>query len=380
MPRPDGRRILFLQVANPAAYPPTIHAAQILATAGWRVTLLSAPVKGSTLSMDVGPGLELRSIGARPSHVIGRGVYLRYLAAAAALALRQRPAVVYASDPFSAGPGIVAANLAGARLVYHEHDSPPPGAPASWVGRLRRAAAQKAEMVVLPNEGRAATVGEDLGVAEKTLTVWNLPGRGELPCLPGPGDERLQLYYHGSINPDRLPEAVIQAVAKLGGRAHLRIAGYEAPGARGYVQQLLGLGAKPGGAPLAEYLGEIPRREDLLVQAARAQVGLAFMPSASGDLNMRHMVGASNKAFDYMAAGLALLVSEQPDWRRTFVEPGYGLACDPNDPDALAQRLGWFIDHPGARQAMGAAGRARIEEDWTYEAAFAPVLARLERG
>ena len=101
------------------------------------------------------------------------------------------------------------------------------------------------------------------------------------------------------------------------------------------------------------------------------------MPLATDDPNMRDMVGASNKAFDYLAAGQALLVSDRPDWRAAFVEPGFARACDPNDADALAEAFGWFADHPQERQAMGADGRLRIEQDWNYDTAFAPVLARL---
>ena len=57
------------------------------------------------------------------------------------------------------------------------------------------------------------------------------------------------------------------------------------------------------------------------------------MPRTSDDMNMLNMTGASNKAFDYMAAGLTLLVSDLPDWHAMFVAPGFGRACDPADPD-----------------------------------------------
>ena len=77
----------------------------------------------------------------------------------------------------------------------------------------------------------------------------------------------------------------------------------------------------------------VPRRADLLAEAARAHIGLSLMPLKTGDLNMNHMTGASNKPFDYMAAGLALLVSDLPDWTRMFVEPGFGFACNPADVD-----------------------------------------------
>ena len=101
------------------------------------------------------------------------------------------------------------------------------------------------------------------------------------------------------------------------------------------------------------------------------------MPRHSSDLNLAHMTGASNKPFDYMAAGLALLVSDRPDWRDMFVAPGYARACDPTDPASIAAALTWFLDHPAERRAMGASGRAKIAAEWNYDSAFAPVMSAL---
>ena len=81
--------------------------------------------------------------------------YALYAAAAARLALRLRPDVVYASDPLGAGPGLLAARLAGAALVYHEHDSPSPGMLHPMLARSRAAAARAAQLIVFPNEERA---------------------------------------------------------------------------------------------------------------------------------------------------------------------------------------------------------------------------------
>ena len=92
------------------------------------------------------------------------------------------------------------------------------------------------------------------------------------------------------------------------------------------------------------------------------------------------MTGASNKPFDYMAAGLALLVSERPDWRDMFVGPGYARACDPTDPASIAAAVTWFIDHPAERRAMGACGRAKIEAEWNYDSAFRSVMTALSEG
>ena len=38
------------------------------------------------------------------------------------------------------------------------------------------------------------------------------------------------------------------------------------------------------------------------------------------DINLNYMTGASNKPFDYMACGLALLVCDLSDWKQMYVE------------------------------------------------------------
>jgi glycosyltransferase involved in cell wall biosynthesis len=89
------------------------------------------------------------------------------------------------------------------------------------------------------------------------------------------------------------------------------------------------------------------------------------------------MVGASNKPFDYLSSGLALLVSDLPDWRTNYVEMGYGLACDPDDPESIATALRWFLNHQVEMRAMGERGRQRIATEWNYEKEFLPILERI---
>ncbi|HUS96911.1 MAG TPA: glycosyltransferase, partial [Hyphomicrobiaceae bacterium] len=107
---------------------------------------------------------------------------------------------------------------------------------------------------------------------------------------------------------------------------------------------------------------------------ATAHIGLATMPRMSQDVNVRHMVGASNKVFDYMAAGLPLLVSDLADWQDTFVARGFGRACDPDDPGSVAAEFSWFVENAAERRAMAARNRVKVETDWNYDTAFAKVL------
>ena len=68
-----------------------------------------------------------------------------------------------------------------------------------------------------------------------------------------------------------------------------------------------------------------------------------------------------------------MLVSDLPVWRSLFVEPGYGLGCNAEDPQSIAEALSWLMDHSTEMRAMGERGRQRVTADWNYETQFGPV-------
>jgi glycosyltransferase involved in cell wall biosynthesis len=232
--------------------------------------------------------------------------------------------------------------------------------------------------VVFPNAMRAKAAFEALGAsAERASIVWNVPRRAEMPVaseITQLNGAPLVLYFHGSIGPRRLPETILEAIADYGGAVTLWVAGYEAPDSVGYVESLCRKWNVVG-RELIRYLGQIPLHEDLLVQAAQAHVGLALMPMQSSDLNMLHMAGASNKPFDYMAAGLPLIVSDLPEWREMFVNSGFGRACNPGSSRSLADAIRAYFDAPKERAAMGIRCQQKIREEWCYEVLGAELIA-----
>jgi glycosyltransferase involved in cell wall biosynthesis len=209
------------------------------------------------------------------------------------------------------------------------------------------------------------------------LIVWNCPRREEIaPPRIAQTRDLLRVLYHGSIEPDRLPPSTIEALAMLPAGVHLTVIGYETIGHRGYVQELRELACRLGVADRVEFVEALPRHE-LMLRCRQHDVGLAFMPTTSADVNLAHMTGASNKPFDYLACGLALLVSDLPDWRTMYVAPEYGLACDPATPASIAAALRWFLEYPEERRAMGERGRQRIAAEWNYEQEFQKVYQEL---
>jgi glycosyltransferase involved in cell wall biosynthesis len=243
----------------------------------------------------------------------------------------------------------------------------------AYRGRLGR----DANLCILPQQARLLKFLETTKRTKPAFCVWNCPRLDEIPDLNSDQDHELVIYYHGSITSARLPIQLIVAASRFKGAIRVRIAGYETLGSIGYLGELIALAAKNGAAGMIEPLGTIPRHE-LLRSASKAQVGLSLMPKQSEDINIQHMVGASNKAFDYMASALPLLVSDLPEWVAMFVDPGYARACDPDDPDSIEAALRWYLEHPDERRQMGRRGQDKIRRAWNYESMFAGVLERLE--
>ncbi len=188
--------------------------------------------------------------------------------------------------------------------------------------------------------------------------VWNCPASNEVVSEPRAAVTcPIWLLYHGSIVPDRLPGTVLDALTSLPDSVMLRVVGYETVGSRGYIAELMHRSETLGLQNRVEFLKTIPQRADLLRITAESDIGLALMPKCPSDWNCETMTGASNKAFDYLACGLALVVTDLPDWRETFIEPGYARGCDPGDPRSIAAAILYMVENLGRMRAMGESGR-----------------------
>jgi glycosyltransferase involved in cell wall biosynthesis len=377
------KRILYLQFTNPANYPPLEHSSRILAGQGWDVLFLgTAALRASDLQFRSCSQIQVKKMplatGARQ-----KIQYACFFVWALYWTFRWRPRWIYASDPLACPIVWLMQKLFGVRVLYHEHDSPSLAQPQSAFMRAvvacRNKLAREAALCVLPQADRLRHFTETTNRAGPTVCVWNCPSRKEAQHgAVAPKDMPLILYYHGSIGRSRLPPTVLIAAMRFRRAVRLRIAGYETVGSIGYVRELMSLAEKQGLSDIIDVLGTITLRRDMLRSALQSHVGLSLMPKEADDSNLRYMVGASNKPFDYMACGLPLLVSNLPDWTSTFVAPGWALNCDPDDDGSIQDALQWFLDHPAERREMGRKGQAKIKSEWNYETMFSDVLMKLE--
>ena len=375
-------RVLYVQYTNPGMYPPLVRGAKLLAESGAQVAMVGTRVRG-TDALSVAPerGIDVRLMPAATDGWKLKAHYARYAAWVTRQGTSWRPDWIYASDVLSTPIAIGLAALTGARVVYHEHDAPSPSE-GSWAVRwcldARRRLVRQADIVVTPNAERSAQLSARAG-DRSVYTVWNCPRRPtERPSVTKATD-CLRVIFRGSLNALRLPLAAIDALAQVGPRVTLDIAGYETVGSRGFLSSVSEHAERLGVGERVRVLGTVPE-EQLSIICEQCNLGLAFMPQHSHDENMRHMTGASNKVFEYLGYGVTPVVSDLPDWRRTFVDPGCAIACDPTSAESIATTFAWAIQNPDAVTAVAERGWQRLSADWNYETQFEPVLKAMWDG
>ena len=370
--------MLVVQYSNPAAYPPMEHASRLLADAGYTVALRGLGLLAG-VTLEPHPHVEMRLQPPAPGGLRQKLGFARFMAWIRHEAARLRPDWIYVSDPLAAPAAWLAGAGRGVRCVYHEHDAPGHGHSAAigLVMAARRRIARRADVCVVPSHGRRERLVADTG-RETVIVAWNTPLLDEV-ASPEPAaraDGRTRLLFHGSIVPARVPETLLHALARLPRTVTCCLTGYD-PSGGGYLAHLRVVADGLGLGDRLEFAGTIPSRRELLARCGAFDVGLSLLPRTPDSFNEETMLGASNKPFDYLARGLALIVPDRPDWREVFVVPGYGVACDPASVESLAAAVLGLHERPVARRQMGLAGRARILADWHYERAFAPVLAAM---
>ena len=369
-----SRRILYLQYTNPAGYPPLLHSAGMLAEAGWQVLFVGRPAEGAaSLVLPAHEAIRYLQVdGAMAAHGVTR--YAHFATRALLAGARFRPDWCYASDALSTPVALMMRGVWRPRLLYHEHDAPPPAALRPRIRKARARLATRADIVIAPSAERLALVPKGRG---RRYVVWNCPRRSEVATgAAAPSGQHFRLVYHGSLSRDRLTPQFIDALRMLPAEVALEIYGYETAGHRGYAAELLQRAQAAGVGERVRYHGPVPARAELLARLRGHQLGIATIV-AGADHNLDTLAGASNKAFEYLALGIPLLISRDAAWQRLYQDPGYAVDCVPTDAASIAAAVRGLLADPGRARSMGEQGRARIAAEWNYETQFAPVLEQL---
>lgn len=354
--------------------------AQTLTAAGYRVTVVA----------DAAPGLPERERRAaidvlRVPRAGPRLPGIRFVAHELRLARRLRairPDILHAHDSNALVPVALAARALRVPYVYDAHDL--------WLGRPRR---ERSRLYFVLNQA-LYTVVERLLVprAAATITVsppivdhlarrYGLDHVGLVPNYPVPGDRPVPRDIHllpggDGVHPD-LP-VVLYLGGLMGGRGLAELVDAVAI-VDGVQLVLLGEGVLAGELRRrAERMGVGERvhvvppvpPDDVLAVAASADVGVS--PIVPSCLNYRYSM--PNKLFQYMGAGIPVVASDFPQVRAVVESASCGLVVDTTRPAAIADAIRRILSDREAARAMGARGRAAVEDRYNWSSAAATLV------
>jgi hypothetical protein len=273
--------------------------------------------------------------------------------------------------------------LLGFRVCYHEHDSPNAQSRSGFELIIRLCRGQLgriANLNILPQAARCQLFQREIGTQRPVFRIWNCPRREEVSIQPRQERQLYQplgIYYHGSISITRIPLTLIEAAGSSGLPIIIRVIGYETVGSHGTSSVLSQLARQYSSSLQLELLG--PRsRHELSSNMSNMHLGWVAYPEKDADINLRHLAGASNKAFDYLAAGLTLLTNQSSEWLHLYSNNGLAYSCDPDDCMSIQSSLFAAYHNPSITQRMGEAGRVKVLNQWNYEAEFANTLSFIQ--
>lgn len=305
--------------------------------------------------------LTIHDLGRAPGGRLGRFLIgsVRVLRAV----LRLRPSMIHIHDP-ELVPVCVMLSWTGLSVIYDVHEDMPTQIlakhwlprlvrrPIAWlVGLLERMAGRNFSAVVAATQ----TIGARFP-AKSTVLVRNYPLLSEFRGCAEPGAQRPRNFvYIGVIATIRGAEVMVDAIGQLGPGVEMTLAGNYSP--RSLRSELV---ARPGWGSTVEK-GWLDRRAvtDLLDQARAGLVVL--QPTAN------YIDSLPVKMFEYMAAGIPVIASDFPKWRRIVEDAGCGYLVDPEDPQAVAHAMHEILTNPLEAAQMGVRGRMAVQDRYSFE-------------
>ena len=234
----------------------------------------------------------------------------------------------------------------GARLVYDAHeiyaDQEPggPGLRRALVRLLEGPLARRADAVVTVSEPIARELSDSLGLRKKPLVVLSCPPRMDIEPAER-GDGPLLALYQGAMGPGRPLEDLLVA-AQHADPAALK------------------------GIELAE-----PIDPDRLVEAAAPfHVGLVI----NRPVTRNDELVLPNKLFEYLMAGLAVVVPRLPGLAPLVEGERIGLTYEPGRPELLGAALTELARDPERLAEMRARARRLALERFNAESQLPALL------
>ena len=195
--------------------------------------------------------------------------------------------------------------------------------------------------------------------ASKTVCVQNYAIIDEMKVINAPAylDRENRLTYVGVISEGRGLTEILKTLDELPSELSIRLslAGYFSPD--NYSDEL----TKMNGWNIVDYVG-LANRDEVARLLSVARIGLLLLHPLPN-----HLESQPVKLFEYMAAGLPVIASDFPLWRKIIGSEECGLLVDPLNLDELVNAVVWLLEHPSEAKEMGERGKQAIIDKYSWD-------------
>jgi glycosyltransferase involved in cell wall biosynthesis len=371
--------IVMLAVSEVFRDPRVEREARALAAAGYQVKILYPDVFSGSYHLaplDWGPRIAFAPLPEHIGYYVARFPYLLgfgYLRRA----LAEKPFAFHAHDLSTSLVALAAARFHNVHCVcdFHEWYSEN----VTWVEREHRYVPHSrivrwifatAERIVLRRASSVVTVCDSIAdelrrqsrrrceiVVIRNIPYLDSPSRGNpsvsLRSHLGLARDAFIVLYQGGTGPTRLLEPVIEAIQLVPG-AVLVIRG---PGIEHYGDHYCALARSLGIADRVFCLKPVLPND--VVHAARgADAGIWSLPNMCRNF----YYALPNKLFEYLAAGLPVLIANYPEVARVVTRYEVGLTFEPYSPESIAAAIDALACNPGLQARMRANTLTALED------------------
>lgn len=194
------------------------------------------------------------------------------------------------------------------------------------------------------------------GVYKKVAYVNNVPSIAKSDFQEVPYDKRkIEALYLGSITLQRGAREMMQAAYQA--KICLNIGGTFSPAElENELKSMEEYGA-------VNYLGILDRKQVRNV-LGDSKIGICLLKNSG---QYRKLDNLPTKIYEYMAAGVPVIASDFPYYKKIIDRNQVGICVNPEDIKAITEAIRYLVEHPDKAEEMGKNGRKLVGEKFNWE-------------